>query len=296
MNMTIAICTWNRSRLLGQTLESLTKLTIPKGVNWEVVVVDNNSTDDTKQIVQNFSSDLPLLYVFEATQGHSVSRNTALSRASGDLIVWTDNDVVVPSHWLQSYAKAAASYPDAAFFGGTIAPEFESPKPLWLQETWEKCKAVYAARDLGEKDFQLSSGQFPYGANFAIRAEIQKEFSFDSTTGRKSGDLLGGDEISMLRQVTDAGHHGIWLGKAELAHIIPDDRATESYVAKYFVGQGRSNVQNGKAIHSSKWTARFSAKFHRMCYRMKRRSKKPDEWVSHMIRSSIAMGEYTEMS
>ncbi len=295
MKITIAICTWNRSRLLRQTLESISNLEIPPDVNWEVVIVDNNSTDDTKQVIQSFSDTLPLIYWFEKTQGHSFSRNVAIARASGDLIIWTDNDVEVRPDWLCNYAAACRTYPEATFFGGGIIPVFESAMPQWLEETWGKCQAVYAARDLGTQDFRLESGQFPYGANFAIRTQTQEKFLFDIKTGRKEGDLLGGDEITLLQRVTNSGHHGVWLGNVPLSHVIPDDRATENYVARYFIGQGQSNVQNGKSMHASKWRALIAAKFHQICYRLKRRSRDADEWVSHMIRSSIASGEYLEM-
>lgn len=296
MKITIAICTWNRSRLLRQTLDSLSKLSVPQEVNWEIIVVDNNSTDDTKAIVENFASSIPLQYVFEAQQGHSFSRNTAIEHATGDFIIWTDNDVVVETDWLKNYLAAFEAYPEAAFFGGKITPVFENAKPDWLHQTWDICKPVFAFRDLGDSDLTLPPDQFPYGANFAIRTSVQKDFPFDTQTGRNANSLVGDDEITMLSNVVKAGQHGIWLGNVGLQHIIPEDRATEHYVANYFLGQGESNVRKGKATMNSRWNAYLTANFNQLCYRFKRKSRDPNEWVSHMIRASIAYGEHKEMS
>lgn len=294
MKVTIAICTWNRARLLRRTLESISGLFVPLGINWELIVVDNNSTDDSRSVIESFSDSLPLKYRFEKRQGHSFSRNTAVKHTTGDLIIWTDNDVVVESDWLQNYVDACRNYPDSSFFGGRITPVFESPKPEWLEQTWEICKPVFAFRDLGDSDFPLNPEQFPYGANLAVRTSVQKAHLFNTDTGRKANDLVGDDEITMLRSLTDAGHHGVWVGNVGVQHIIPDDRATESYVANYFIGQGQMNVQNGRASMRSKWNAYLTAKYNQLCYRLKRKSRTPDEWVSHMIRASIAYGEWKE--
>ncbi len=164
MKISVAICTWNRSRLLTQTLTNFVELTIPESVEWELIVVDNNSTDDTKQVIQRFADKLPIRYLFENQQGHSYSRNAAVQSATGELILWTDNDVIVDPGWLAAFADGANRYPAASFFGGKIEPVFETARPQWLAWQLEKCKSVYAARDLGNDAFELKPDQFPYGA------------------------------------------------------------------------------------------------------------------------------------
>lgn len=295
MKVTIAICTWNRSRLLNQTLASLQSLDVPKGIEWEVVLVDNNSTDDTRAVAEGFQESLPLRYVFEAQQGHAVSRNRAIAESSGDLIIWTDNDVQVSPKWLKNYCDGVRQFPDAAFFGGKINPIFESGRPSWLTATWEKCRCVYAYRDLGNQVFPFPSDQFPYGANFAVVKRVQEQFPFDVHTGRSQNQLLGEDEISVLKRIATAGYQGIWLPDVSVDHLIPADRATSGYVGQYFVGQGQANVLRDKAKYGGRWQAWRVALHNYVCFLIKQR-RNPDEWVSHLIRSSIAWGEYKQMS
>lgn len=293
MKISVAICTWNRSRLLRQTLETIAENAISDDLDWELVIVDNNSTDDTADVVHAFSNRLPIRYFFEARQGHSYSRNHAVDQATGDLIVWTDNDVMVDSGWLKAYAEGAARHPNASFFGGRITPVFETPKPRWLEETWAKCRPVFAYRDLGDKEFELEPNQFPYGANFAVRTEVQRNFRFDNRVGRKGSGMMGEDEIGMLRRVQQAHHVGVWLPNACVEHFIPDDRATVDYVRRYFIGQGMLNRKNGRAITRSRFNALGVSIHHRICYALKKAWAAPDVWVSHLIRASIAWGEFT---
>ena len=295
MKISVAICTWNRSRLLKQTLESIAATNRSSIDSWELIVVDNNSTDNTREVATGFSDRLPIIYVQETEQGHSASRNRAIESATGDLIVWTDNDVIVDANWLQAYQSAAYRYPDLVFFGGVIHPVFESPRLAWLEETWQKCKAVYAERDLGGKEFEFQPNQFPYGANFAVRANVQQQFRFDTSVGRVSGGLVGEDEIEMLRRVTAAGHVGAWIPSAKLQHFIPDDRVTPEYVRNYFIGQGVANVMNQKSSYATANKARWAAWYNQVCFRLKRKRKSPEEWVSHLICSSIARGEFLQM-
>ena len=295
MKISVAICTWNRSRLLKQTLESIAATNRSSIDSWELIVVDNNSTDNTREVVTGFSDRLPIIYVQETEQGLSASRNRAIESVTGDLIVWTDNDVIVDANWLRAYQSAANRYPDSAFFGGVIRPVFESPCPAWLEETWQKCKGVYAVRDLGKKEFEFQPNQFPYGANFAVRANVQRQFRFDTSIGRVSGGLVGEEEIEMLRRVTAAGHVGTWIPSAKLQHFIPNDRVTPEYVRNYFIGQGIANVMNRKGSYATVNKARWAAWYNQVCFRLKQHKKSPDEWVSHLICSSIARGEFLQM-
>ena len=291
MNITVAICTWNRCRLLEQTLQHLTKLRIPKNIQWQLVIVDNGSTDDTAQIIDHFREKLPIEYAIQPERGHSISRNTAIEKATGEYILWTDNDVMVDPDWLVNYVDGFRDYPEADYFGGKIIPVFESEMPTWLAETWEKCRAVYAFRDLGEQSIPLGDGVYPYGANFAVRTSVQKQFLFDTKRGRRGNVLTGDDEISMLRRIHSAGHQGRWLPKSVVEHFIPDDRTTTDYISRYFVGQGTLNIVENKVRKTGR-QARREAFWFGFRWRLKRFIGSADEWVSHLIRSSLSQGEY----
>jgi glycosyltransferase involved in cell wall biosynthesis len=113
MHVTVAICSWNRARRLVQTLDSLTALAVPDGVDWELLVVNNNCTDDTDRVVASFTDRLPLRLLHEPTPGLSCARNRAVQHAAGEYILWTDDDVVVDSAWLTSYHRAFLSETDS---------------------------------------------------------------------------------------------------------------------------------------------------------------------------------------
>lgn len=292
MKATVAICTWNRFRLLSQTLERFESLVIPPGLDWELLVVDNASTDSTRAVLEAYQTKLPIKNLYQPVRGHCPSRNCAIEHATGDLMVWTDDDVLVHPDWLGEYIAGAAKYPDASFFGGPIIPVFENGAPEWLTETWDKCSPAFAARDLGESEQSIPPAKFPFGASFAVRTAVQKKFLFDVTLGRLGTGMLGEDELDLFRRLVQAGHHGVWLPGPRLEHFISADRATPEYVGRYFVGQGWANLRKGSPTFATRFHALRVAIHNRVCFWLKRNRAVADEWVSHLIRSSIAWGEF----
>jgi glycosyltransferase involved in cell wall biosynthesis len=181
MLLSVAICTWNRARPLRVALSSLTGLVDPDGASWEVVVVDNNSTDDTLPAVEEYRDLLPIRYVFEPRQGLSHARNRAMQEAGGDLIVFTDDDVRVDPRWLAEYASAAQEFPDATFFGGTIDLCFACHPPRWLRNNLSLFQTAYACRSVDPGTIMISRRQeLPFGANMAFRRSVFTASGFSS--------------------------------------------------------------------------------------------------------------------
>ena len=112
------------------------QLTLPPGLDWELVVVNNNSPDDTDRVIAAHTGQLPIVRVFEGKQGHCHARNAAVAAARGDFLVWTDDDVLVPPDWLTHYLDAAARHPEAAVFGGPVRPWFAVTPPAGSPTTW----------------------------------------------------------------------------------------------------------------------------------------------------------------
>ncbi|MFM7738064.1 MAG: glycosyltransferase family 2 protein, partial [Planctomycetota bacterium] len=152
----IAICTWNRSALLAQTLESLASLRIPFGIQWRVLVVDNRSTDDTQDTLEAYADALPLVILAEPEQGHTHARNRAVKASTADLILWTDDDVIVDPGWLEAYVAAANGDSETDFWGGRIEPFFPGGRPRWISENWTQLAGCFAARDLGDQAVELT--------------------------------------------------------------------------------------------------------------------------------------------
>lgn len=170
MRITVAICTWNRARLLDQTLAKMRHLRVPEGAEWELLVVNNNCTDDTDAVLSTHQGHLPLRRLFEAKQGQSNARNHAVACATGDLIVWTDDDVLVDSDWLVHYARAARDWPHVSYFGGTIDPWFSRTPPRWIRRHLRRLQGPFAIRQLGEETRLLHDDEEVFGANMAFRA------------------------------------------------------------------------------------------------------------------------------
>src|SRR5262249_32698178 len=133
MDVTVAICTWNRAHLLDRGLSRFCELRVPDGLTWELLVVDNNCTDDTAAVVDKDADRLPVRRIVEPKQGLSNARNCAIRHATGALLIFTDDDVLVDELWLDAYVTAAARWPNAAYFGGVIIPKYEDEPPAWYR-------------------------------------------------------------------------------------------------------------------------------------------------------------------
>ena len=117
MKITVAICTWNRSVSLACTLAKLADCASLRFANWEVLVVNNNCRDDTDAVAMSFAGRLPLRLISQPVPGLSNARNAAVAAATGEYMVWTDDDVLVESNWLRAYEAAFLAHPEYAFFG-----------------------------------------------------------------------------------------------------------------------------------------------------------------------------------
>ena len=129
---------------------------IPEGVTWELLVVNNNSTDDTESVITSYENRLPLRRLFEPSPGLSNARNHAIREAKGGLIIWTDDDVLVDSDWLAAYAAAADRWPDAAFFGGPIEAMVRGRAACMASA----CIPSFVSRDFGKEPCVLT-GEIP---------------------------------------------------------------------------------------------------------------------------------------
>lgn len=241
MKLTVAICTHNRSASLRLLLESLCSVVPPAASEWEVLVVANACTDDTVAVAESFRARLPLRVEPETRPGLSAARNRAVRVATGDFILWTDDDARVESGWLAAYAEAFRADPRAAFWGGTIRADFEGGDPAWLRPAWDHLHTAFAVREAREPGRVIDGrdGEFPYGCNFAVRQRDLPSSPFDEELGRHPGlPLRGGEEIALFHRLLAAGRHGRWVPEAVVHHRIGPERQTLRYVRTYYQGQG----------------------------------------------------------
>ena len=291
MLVTVAICTWNRAASLRRALGSLALLEIPDGVRLELLVIDNGSSDDTPAVLSEHASTLPLRSLAEPQPGLSHARNRAAAEARGELILWTDDDVEVEPAWLAAHVEASHRHPDASFFGGATLPRFEQPPPAWIAQSWEQLADTWAIRALPPEPAPIDPSRLPVGANFAIRAELQRRHAYDPRLGRRGGELMGGEETALMRQLLADGRSGWWVPAARVHHAIPPERLTESYLRGIWFGQGRERalIRGGAPRPRLRLLARALRAEARS--RIARRVSDPAEWLRELERAQNRWGE-----
>jgi hypothetical protein len=237
--ITIAMCTWNRARLVAQTLDSLTRLQVPVGLEWEVVVVNNNSPDGTAAVLESFVPRLPLRHFLETRQGIAHARNRAALEARGEVVLWTDDDQQVKTHWLRGYVSALAAHPECGFFGGAVELRFEGVPPAWLLAGLDSIGgALGQLRVPG--DTPIGEGQrLPGNGNLAVRREHHLAIPYDTRYGRKAGSLMSGEETVFLQQLLRLGVQGRWVSDVGVLHTIPVERQSIAYLRKALKGVGQ---------------------------------------------------------
>ena len=243
MDASIIVCTYNRAESLKDTLAALAKLDVLPTREWEVVIVDNNSRDHTRQVVEEMQRTWPRLrYVFEPEQGLSHARNRGIAESNGEITLFTDDDVLPEPDWLETTLAGMAEY-GADACGGYIAPIWETPPPAWLTERFYGFLAVRTDRT---DDYPIESGsQAPFGANMAIRkAVFDKVGPFDTNRGRKGKVLASGEDGEMFERILAADYKAVFLGQSRVHHKVEAFRLTKRYFRRWRFQTSRNIAQS----------------------------------------------------
>jgi glycosyltransferase involved in cell wall biosynthesis len=248
VDVSILVCTWNRAELLRRCLRALSEVEVPARLHWEVLVVNNNSTDHTDAVVDAFQGALPIRLVHEPKAGLSHARNTAVANASGRLLAWIDDDVAVDRAWLREHLNAAALFPQYGYFGGRIIPQFESAPPTWVTANQALLARPFTSFDLGTRARPFANDEAPVGANMVIRAEMLSGYRFDPNLGRKADQLVGSEEESFFRRLRERGVGGLWVPTASVLHFTMNDRLQLDYLRSYFLALGQAQARIGSGV------------------------------------------------
>ncbi len=283
----VAICTRNRAELLRGTLFSIANCLIPNDWQLRVIVVDNDSTDETPSVLESCNAKIPLTAVVEKQLGHTHARNAAIAQSEAELVVWTDDDVCVPCNWLDNYIQAYFANPTDSFWGGAIRPVFPTGLPDWLAENWAAASGCFAERDLGDDAVEFTPQRLPFGANFAVQGNVLRQFLFDTRLGRRGHIVLGDDEIEYLKRLIDNGHSGKWVPHNGVEHVITSERTTENYVWRYFIGQGIRLAEK----HAEQKVSQLELYRHVFGYYAQRPWAKSPAWFAHLACWGLALGK-----
>ena len=245
IQITVCICTYNRAERLSVTLESLSALHIEPGLSWELLLIDNNSSDNTRSVSEKFIGRLPLRYVFEPKQGLSNARNRAVMECRSDILLFTDDDVVVEPSWLNEFTEAARRFPETDYFGGRVLPHWPNGRPAWLRdEPMPLLSGLFVWYDLGQDTRPYTHTELlPYGASFALRRRLFEHLEPFRTDLGVSGNTPGrGEEAEYLSRGRSAGYQGVYVGKAVCHHWVDPIRLTLAYMYRFGVQKGIAEV------------------------------------------------------
>jgi glycosyltransferase involved in cell wall biosynthesis len=241
MKYSVVIATHNRADDLRGTLGSLA--IVQARQPWELIVVDNNSTDNTPEVVRELapSYPAPLRYLFEPVPGRSAALNTGIAAAQGSMIVTTDDDVRVAPDWLDRAGHAIDAL-RCDYVGGRVLPIWGGARPSWLPDRPSRHWAVIALLDYGPEPIELTT-RMPLGVNMAFRREaFEIVGGWDPRVGRKAGTLLGQEVREWCIRARARGVRGYYAPELVVRHIIPASRLTKRYFRRWFYWRGISRA------------------------------------------------------
>jgi glycosyltransferase involved in cell wall biosynthesis len=248
MDVSVILCTYNRAGSLGITLRALDAQEVPAGLKWELVVVDNNSPDGTRAVVEAFgaAARVDVRYVFEARQGLSHARNAGIARATGAIVAFTDDDVSPAPDWVAS-VTAAMRETGADIVGGRILAQWEHPPPPWLTDR-PSLHGAYAIMDHAEPGAVVASRGLPrvWGANMAFRRGVFATAGvFDTGRGVRGQKLYGGEESELVRRALAGGRRVFYDPRIVVWHRIPAYRMRRRYLSRHYFerAEGEGLVQ-----------------------------------------------------
>jgi glycosyltransferase involved in cell wall biosynthesis len=253
VDATVLICTYNRADLLADTLDSLAR-NRTSAVRWDVIVVDNNSVDQTRQVVTSRIHDYPvtLRYIFEPRQGKSIALNTGLAATDASLIVFTDDDVRVTAEWVEASCRPMLDDPTIDYTGGPVMPLWEQACPPWLDQTRPDLWGTLAILDYGQTPFIFEERRrVPLGANMAVRRSlIDRIGGFDPDLGRRGSSLLGQEQAEFFCRSREAGARGLYVPAMGLQHHVPAKRLTRAYFRRWWFWKGvsKSRLEQRHAV------------------------------------------------
>lgn len=243
IKLSVIIPTRNRARFLKQTIQSIAIQTLPQEY-YEVIVVDNGSTDDTKDLVKSFSGEIKnLKYVFEEKPGLHRGRHRGLFTASSEILVFADDDIEAFPTWLEGVLESFQTK-DVVLVGGKILPKFENTPPKWILDLWQKYKIIFylSILDLGDETKEIDP-DLVFGCNFSILKKILLEAKGFHPDGMPP-ELIkfrGDGETYVSRYILKQRYKTIYNPKASVYHYVPKERMTIDYFKRRAFLQGISD-------------------------------------------------------
>ncbi|MDJ1469748.1 glycosyltransferase [Cytophagaceae bacterium DM2B3-1] len=236
--LSVVITTYNRAGYLQKVLYSLKDQTLPQE-KYEVIVIDNASTDQTKEITNQYQNQITnLLYVYEGVPSLTKARNTGWQKARGNYIFYIDDDAIAHADWLASIYTACIDQ-SKDILGGKVIPIWESPRPSWLHD---KLLGALSIVDYSSTP-QFLTKKYPFGVNMGFRKELlERTGGFNSKLGRKGTKLLSGEETALIKQLQKKGCTVYYDPAICVYHHIQEVRLHQSWFTQRYYWGGYSDA------------------------------------------------------
>ncbi len=236
MLFSVVICSYNRLDHLLASVDSALKQMLD-AAQYEVIVVDNASTDGTVEAIQKLTSEYPnLRYIYETRLGLATARNTGWQAAQGTYVAFLDDDAKAERNWLETAKGLIERNPaNLRCVGGPIHPFYTSPKPDWWLDKYE-------IRTRGDVQRHLKKGEFFSGSNMIwLREALEKYGGFESGAGMKGNQLGMGEETGLFRRVWEGEESPVFLYSPDLRvyHWVPPEKMTMHYILKRATANGQ---------------------------------------------------------
>jgi glucosyl-dolichyl phosphate glucuronosyltransferase len=253
MKITVILCTHNRCQSLEKALNSVVAQIFPKPIDWEILVVDNNSRDQTREVVEGFCRRYPgrFHYLFEPQPGKSHALNAGIREARGDVLAFTDDDVTVDPTWLHNLTAALR---DGQWVGsgGRILPERTVSFPRWLRPEGRLASGPLVILNLGPDACQLNEP--PFGANMAFQKSMFKKYGgFRTDLGPCPGSEIRGEDTEFGLRLLHAGEPMRYEPSAVVYHAVPEKRLQKKYFLLWWFDKARADLRALGASRSTKW-------------------------------------------
>ena len=257
IRLSIVIATYNRATLLLDALKSVIRQSAP-AQEWECVVVNNNSSDNTSERFAEFAGEHPeynLRLVDEPNQGLSYARNRGIRESVGEYIAIIDDDEHIAEDFVAAYIKLFDSVPEAVAAGGPIVARYPTGRPRWMSCYTER--PIANTMYFGEEVREFPKGRVPGGGNMALRRSAIRRYGvFDTSLGYSGESLIGGEECDLFErlQIADAKYY--YVPTAVMYHIIPREKLTKEYFARLSYNVGVSQLRRAR-LYRRVWRVRF---------------------------------------
>ncbi len=252
MNITVIVCTYNRCSELVSALNSIAASRLPESVEWEVLVVDNNSHDQTREVVEDFCRRYTgrFRYLFEPRQGKSYALNAGIRESQSEILAFTDDDAMAEPGWLWNLTSALHDG-EWAGAGGRIIPVWPKPIPSWLSTDDPDTMGPFVAFDPGTGAGPLTRP--PYGANMAFRKKVFEKYGGFRVDLGRSGNFPGREDIEFANRLL-AGGERLWYEPcAVVRHPAPEYRMKKRYVLNWWFRYGYLEVAESGPPSDARW-------------------------------------------